>query len=91
MKKKPRCYKSYKDDRICDICPIVDKCIYETQLYYEFERLKYKCKFRRENDYSFSTWCDNQEMLDYSFVCSPQINCFPEILRREKLKKLKEL
>lgn len=89
--KIPRCYKSFADDRICDICYISKECYEDTKLKKAIKhKAEYKCKFRRtetgENG-NYYYMCDDDTK---GSICVPDLNCFPDLLREEKLKKLNE-
>lgn len=87
--KFPRCYKYFKDDRICDICPISKECDNETNLKYESERRAYSCSYREMNTGDLGNYFYMCRKDTYD-SCKPKASCFPDLVRKEKLKILSE-
>lgn len=87
MNKIPRCYKYYKDDRLCDLCHMNDNCTYETDLRHEIEKLGYNCQYREYNDKGWGTYFICKKFKN-KISCGPDINCFINLKRREKINRI---
>lgn len=96
----PRCFKEYQDDRICDLCNHSLECDYNARLNKEIK--EHSCKFRKFRSGQMESWyvCEDETKQRFDkeknryfqrYLCKPDIFCFPEILRREKLRKLKHI
>ena len=69
-KENIRCFKWYKDDRVCDICPYDKECKYEFEYYHFIDNYKYTCEHlnRLKSTLSlrsctkFNIFCDDEEV-----------------------------
>ena len=87
--KTPRCFKDYKNDRICDICSFSEKCESETEIINTIEHLCWKCKHKKYSDYTSMIQCS--KIGSNKYFCDADLNCFPNLLRKLKLKKINGL
>ena len=87
--KTPRCYKEYKDDRICDICSFSEKCESEREIIDAIEHACWKCKHKQYSDYTNMIRCT--KFGHGKYFCSADLTCFPKLIRKLKLKKINGL
>ena len=98
----PRCFKNYEDDRICDLCHVSKECFHDKELKTEIKSKKCKWRGLYHSAFSGPSWlsCNNTELVEYDeedkkwyrrYHCKPTIDCFPDIIRREKIRKLKAI
>jgi hypothetical protein len=88
--KKPRCFKYYKDDRVCDICHVEKDCIFQTKFRIELENSKNRCEHKEWRNTGWENYerCNKNEDVIF---CKPNEECFPKLFRKFKLNKIDEI
>ena len=90
-KEEVRCFKWYKNDRTCDICPYDNECKYE----YDLHNLKDNLKFKHcENRLLLSSTLSSWRCRKFTFCNDEQIElCYAKEIenfkRKSKLNNLK--
>jgi hypothetical protein len=98
--KSERKKKLQQLQQLHDICNHSLECDYETKLKKEIKQ--HSCKFKKYHSGQMDSWfvCEDETKLEFDkeknryfqkYSCNPDIFCFPEILRRKKLRKLKHI
>jgi hypothetical protein len=87
--KEPRCFARYINDRVCDICSFTDKCIGETDIRLKIELEEWRCKHKKWDENSNTPLC--KKFVKTKFFCKGDIDCFPQLIRKMKLEKIKKL
>lgn len=86
MKKEPRCFAFYLNDRICDICCVEDECLHAQHLRFECQKFPRNCKFKEDNNEFPPRYLCTR--FNDKFYCDPELKCIDKLYRLEKLKNL---
>jgi len=90
-KKNMDCFKWYKGDRICYLCPYEEECKYKFALYNYADYLYNSCRDKEIFSDSYFRKCENEKCeKEYCMTSKPKRNvifeCMPDKIKKWKRK-----